>query len=117
MKIKRGKIRWIDLNPTVGDEAAKIRPCLILQNDLGNLHSRKTIVAPFLKSSSYPFVVNVTPSQLNNLDRERGLNLSHLRSISCKRVKGKLGKIEDKYWQDIKQAVLLQLGFDEIFNS
>ena len=34
-----------------------------------------------------------------------------------KRIKDKLGVLEDKYWSDIKKAILLQLGFDEIFQN
>lgn len=113
--IKRGDIYFVNLEPVVGDEANKNRPCLILQNDIGNRHSKKTIVAPFLKPNKYPFVVIVKPSSLNNLDRERGLDLSHIRSVSIERIGSKLGVIEDKYWKSIERAVLIQLGFDEIF--
>lgn len=115
MKFKRGDIVWVSLDPTIGDEAAKTRPCLILQNDLGNRHSKKTIVAPFLKPKGYPFVVNVAPSAQNGLDQERGLDLSHLRSVSIQRINCKLGEIETQYWSEIKKAILLELGFDDIF--
>ncbi|MGL6337952.1 MAG: type II toxin-antitoxin system PemK/MazF family toxin [Waterburya sp.] len=115
MKFKRGDIVWVNLDPTIGDEAAKTRPCLILQNDLGNRHSKKTIVAPFLKPKGYPFVVNVAPSAQNGLDQERGLDLSHLRSVSIQRINRKLGEIEAQYWSEIKKAILLELGFDDIF--
>ena len=114
-KIKRGEIYFVNLDPVVGDEASKKRPCLILQNDLGNLYSKKTIIAPFLKPNKYPFVVVVQPSKLNNLDKKRGLDLSHIRSVSMQRIGNKLGVLEDRYWEQIKQAVLLQLGFDEMF--
>ena len=113
--IKRGDIVWVNLDPVVGDEVAKIRPCLILQNNLGNQYSKKTIVAPFLKAKNYPFIVIVNPTKFNGLDKKRGLDLSHIRSVSIARIRNKLGVIEDKYWLDIKKAVLLQLGFDEIF--
>ena len=117
MKIKRGDIVWVNLDPTIGDEAAKTRPCLVIQNDLGNRHSKKTIVAPFLKVKNYPFVVNIKPTPQNGLDKERGLDISHIRSVSIQRINNKLGEIEAKYWSEIKQAVLLQLGFDDIFND
>jgi mRNA interferase MazF len=116
MRIKRGNIVWVNLDPTIGDEVAKTRPCLIIQNDLGNRHSRKTIVAPFLKVNNYPFVVNVKPTSQNGLDKERGLDLSHIRSVSIQRIGKKLGEIEAKYWVQIKKAAMIQLGFDEIFN-
>jgi mRNA interferase MazF len=116
VEIKRGEIWFVSLNPVVGDEAAKTRPCVILQNDLGNRHSQKTIVAPLLEPQNYPFVVNIAPTKLNNLDRKRGLDLSHIRSISLKRIQNKLGVMENKYWSEIEKAVRIQLGFDEIFD-
>ena len=115
-KIKRGDIVWVNLDLTIGDEAAKTRPCLIIQNDLGNLHSKKTIVAPFLKAKNYPFIVNVAPSSQNGLDQERGLDLSHIRSVSIQRINNKLGSIEAEYWSEIKKAILIQLGFDDMFS-
>ena len=131
-QIKRGEIWYVNLDPTrqaklgksserrsartrCGDEANKQRPCLIIQNNLGNLHSRKTIVVPFLKPNKYPFVVIVKASKTNNLDRDRGLDLSHIRSVSQSRIANKLGELEDMYWGKIKKAVLIQLGFDEMF--
>jgi mRNA interferase MazF len=116
MEIKRGEIWFVSLNPVVGDEASKTRPCVILQNDLGNRYSQKTIVAPLLKPQNYPFVVNISPTKLNNLDKKRGLDISHIRSISLKRIQNKLGVMEDKYWSEIEKAVRIQLGFDEIFD-
>jgi mRNA interferase MazF len=73
-------------------------------------------VAPFLKPKGYPFVVNVVPSAQNGLDRDKGLDLSHLRSVSVQRLNHKLGEMEPQYWSEIKKAILVQLGFDEIFS-
>lgn len=39
MLIKRGDIFYADLNPTVGCEQGGIRPVLVVQNDIGNMHS------------------------------------------------------------------------------
>ena len=47
MKIKRFDIVQADLSGTVGSEQGGIRPVLIIQNDIGNLHSPTTIVIPF----------------------------------------------------------------------
>ena len=44
MKIKRFDIVQADLSGTVGSEQGGIRPVLIIQNDIGNLHSPTTIV-------------------------------------------------------------------------
>ena len=111
MKIKRGEIWGVNLNPVVGSETAKTRPCLILQNDIGNEFGDTTVVVPFLASGDYPFIVNVQPKVANGLDKKRGLNLSKIRSVSFKRLKNRLGVLEGKYWSEIKQALLAECGF------
>lgn len=115
---QRGEIWWIDLQPVVGNETGKERPCLILQNDIGNAKSSTTIVAPFLPGKkSFPFVVNISPTAQNGLKGERYLNLSQMRAVDAIRVKNKQGILEAPYWQDIEKAVLAELGFGAIFRK
>ena len=45
MTIKRGDIYYADLRPVVGSEQGGIRPVLIIQNDVGNIHSPTVICA------------------------------------------------------------------------
>ena len=60
LRYRRGEIWWVNLDPTVGSETAKKRPCVILQNDVGNARSDTTMVASLLKGAkAYPFVVSV----------------------------------------------------------
>lgn len=110
-KYSRGEIWWVKLDPGVGVEATKTRACLILQNDAGNRASRITTVVPFLAKKDYLFVVNVLPTLKNGLDRERGLHLNQIRSVDSSRVRAKIGLLEDFYWQNIKTALEVQLGF------
>ena len=107
---KRFEIWWIALDPIQGSEAGKTRPCLILQNDIGNQFSDITMIVPFLEARNYPFVVNIKPSRQNGLDRERGLNFSQMRVVSYKRFRTKMGRIEDKYSQKIEEAIAIELG-------
>ena len=39
IRVKRGEIYLADLNPVVGSEQGRIRPVLIVQNDIGNIYS------------------------------------------------------------------------------
>lgn len=113
---RRGEIWWVNLDPTVGNETAKKRPCVILQNDVGNERSDTTIVAPLLRGSkTYPFVVNVEATAGNGLDENRGIHLEQMRVIDRRRIDNKLGTLEDKYWENIERAVSVVLGFDAIF--
>ncbi len=111
MEYRRGEIWWVDLEPTKGKEAKKIRACLIIQNDIGNEESDLTTVVPFLSRKNYPFVVNVQPSELNQLDKERGLHFNQIRSVDSSRLKSKLGTLESEYFSQVKRALDIQFGF------
>jgi mRNA interferase MazF len=117
LQYRRGEIWWVNLDRTVGNETAKKRPCVILQNDIGNARSDTTMVAPLLKGSkAYPFVVNVKATTENGLDEDRGIHLEQMRVVDCRRIDNKLGTLEDNYWNEIEKAVDLVLGFNAIFD-
>jgi len=109
----RFDIWYVRLDPTEGSEAKKTRPCLVLQNNLGNRFSDVTIVAPFLEPKEYPFVVNVDPSSDNGLDRKRGLNLSQMRVVAYTRFLSKLGVLEASYGLQVQEEIAIELA---IFN-
>jgi len=44
-KCVRGTVLDIRLDPTLGHEQRKTRPCVVIQNDIGNRYSPTTIVA------------------------------------------------------------------------
>lgn len=111
MECRRGEIWWVDLEPTKGKEARKIRACLVIQNDIGNEESDLTTIVPFLSPKNYPFAVNVQPSKLNQLDKERGLHFNQIRSVDTSRLKSKLGILESEYFNQIKRALDIQFGF------
>lgn len=45
-QIQRGAIYYAQLSPVIGSEQGGFRPVVIVQNDVGNLHSPTVIVAP-----------------------------------------------------------------------
>jgi mRNA interferase MazF len=116
LRYRRGEIWWVNLDPTLGNETSKKRPCVILQNDVGNARSNTTMVAPLLKGAkTYPFVVNIEPTVDNGLDENRGIHLQQMRVVDSGRIDNKLGTLEDKYWSEIEKAVCIVLGFNKIF--
>ena len=79
--MRRGEVWLCTLDPTVGTEISKTRPCLIVSPDSLNAILRRVIIAP-LTSGSYPapFRVAVTfrdkpglilPDQVRTLDKAR----------------------------------------------
>ena len=79
--MKRGEIWLAALDPTVGSEIQKTRPCLVVSPDEMNDHLRTAIVAPLTTGSHpAPFRVAVTfkgtrglvlPDQMRTIDRRR----------------------------------------------
>jgi mRNA interferase MazF len=47
---RRGEIWWANLDPTVGSEIAKTRPCLVISNSVINEHRRTVVVIPLTSS-------------------------------------------------------------------
>jgi mRNA interferase MazF len=115
---KRGEIWWVDLDPALGNETGKERPCLILQNNVGNQIGATTIVVPVLPGKkSYPFVVNVVATVQNGLNSDRHINFSQMRVVDAQRIKNKQGVLEDIYWDAIEKAVCIELGFSSVFSK
>lgn len=44
--VQRGDIYYADLGERIGSEQSGLRPVLIIQNNVGNLHSPTVIIAP-----------------------------------------------------------------------
>lgn len=96
----------VDLEPVKGSETRKKRPCLILQSNILNKSSKTFVVAPILPDhKDWPFVVNVFPTMLNGLDKNRHINIKQLRSIDRSRIANKQGVLEDSYNQEIKSRL------------
>jgi len=45
-KIVKGAVFYVDLDLSVGSEQKGFRPCVVLQNNVGNIFSPTTIIAP-----------------------------------------------------------------------
>lgn len=79
--MKRGEIWLAALDPTVGSEIQKTRPCLVVSPNEMNAHLRTAIVAPMTTGSRpAPFRVTVTfkgktglilPDQMRTIDKAR----------------------------------------------
>lgn len=100
MDFKRYDIVQADLSGTVGSEQGGIRPVLIIQNDIGNLHSPTTIVMPFstkiFKNSNQPTHTLIKKSADTGLKMDSILLGEQMRVISSQRIKKKLGSVTDE---------------------
>lgn len=103
--VSQFEIWWVNLDPAVGVETQKTRPCLVVSSDTLN-KGQMVFIAPFLKGLQLRFyAVNVEPSNANNLDIERRVDLRQMRSVDKTRLKQKLGCLEEQYHPSIHKAL------------
>jgi mRNA interferase MazF len=89
MVVNRFDVYLINLDPTVGSEIHKIRPCLIVSPDEMNRHIRTVIVAPMTSAGKdYPTRVSC------KLKQKKGqIVLDQIRTIDKTRLVKKFGSI------------------------
>jgi len=115
VQVRRGDIVIVELNPTKGSEQqGRSRPCVVIQNDVGNQYAPTTIVAPFTTrytpGDTYPFEVEVLASD-TALDRDSVADLSQIRVIDVdERVKENIGSVPSSDVVKIDSAVKESLG-------
>ncbi len=90
--MKRGEIWRVNLDPTMGSEIQKSRPCVVISPAELNEHLRTVIVAPMTsKGFAAPFRVPVTHGGKMGL-----IVLDQLRSVDKSRLSKKLGVVPPK---------------------
>lgn len=100
--VKRFEVYFIDLNPTVGSEINKIRPCVIISPNEMNNALNTVIIAPLTSTiKAYPMRVNC------KVDGKKGqVALDHLRSIDKRRLKAKLTTLDKQTQEKILETLL-----------
>lgn len=88
----RGEIWLVNLDPTLGSEIKKSRPCVVVSPAEMHDHLRTVIVAPMTtKSRPAPFRVSVTHGGQKGL-----ILLDQMRSVDKARLTKKLGVVSAK---------------------
>ena len=115
MSIKRGDIILVDLEPVVGSEQGKIRPCLVVQENVSNKYSPTTIIAAISSKFSdkdYPTEVIVNHPG-SGLDKVSVILCNQIRTISVKdRIIKKIGALSSDVMSKVDEALKNSLGLD-----
>ena len=110
--IKRGELYYADLSPVVGSEQGGVRPVLIVQNDIGNKYSPTVIVAAITSQINKAKIPTHIELGLDyGLNKESVLLLEQIRTLDKRRLKEKIGSLDEKCMENVNQALLISLGF------
>ena len=114
--VKRGDIYYADLSPVVGSEQGGIRPVLIVQNDVGNRYSPTVIAAAITsqkEKSKLPTHIEIYSHDCG-LSRDSVVLLEQIRTIDKKRLKEKMGRLDDSSMGQVNHALSVSFGLGDM---
>lgn len=112
--MKRGQVYYADLRPVVGSEQGGIRPCLIIQNDMGNTHSPTVIVVPMTRQKKNDLPTHIAVSTEDYcLDINTTILLEQIRTIDKSRLSSFVGRLSDSTMQKVDEALRISLVLDK----
>jgi mRNA interferase MazF len=114
--MRRGEIRWVDLEPVRGAESSKRRPAVIVSNDGANTTANRlgrgvVTVVPVTSNTGriYPFQVLV-PADATGLARDSKAQAEQVRSIAVERIGALVGALSAADLAALDDALRLHLA-------
>jgi mRNA interferase MazF len=108
MVINRFEVWLVDLNPVVGSEISKTRPCLVISpNEVNKLLATVTIAAMTSANKPYPHRINCVFQNKNGQ-----IALDHIRSVSKLRLIKKLGVMDEKTCKQVCKTLTDLFSFE-----
>ena len=112
MIVKRGDIFYADLSPVVGSEQGGTRPVLVVQNDVGNKYSPTVIAAAItsrINKAKLPTHIEIDAARYG-LNKDRVILLEQVRTIDKKRLREKIGKLDEVQMIKVNDALSISFG-------
>jgi len=109
---RRGTVYYADLSPVIGSEQGGTRPVLVIQNNIGNLHSPTVIVAAI--TTSFPKARMLTHIELKasevGLEKDSVIMLEQIRTIDKKRLRKKVACLNSYTMRQVDYALRISVG-------
>lgn len=101
MELNQYQIILVNLDPTIGSEIRKTRPCVILSPNEMNKYLQTIIIAPVTSTSKH------YPTRIKIKDRKTygWIVLDQIRTVDIKRIIKVLGKLSDKEILELKEVI------------
>ena len=114
INVKRGDIFYADLSPVIVSEQGGLRPVLIVQNDVGNKYSPTVIAAAItskMSKSKLPTHIDLQGMDVG-LAKDSIVLLEQVRTIDKKRLKEKMGHLDDATMVSVNNAIEVSFGLN-----
>ncbi|MDO9547534.1 MAG: type II toxin-antitoxin system PemK/MazF family toxin [Candidatus Marinimicrobia bacterium] len=114
--LKRGDVYLVNLDPKLGFEMGKLRPAVIIQNNIGNQYSPVTIIAPIssVKEITRPLPIMVSLAKGEaGLDEDSYIDCGQIRTIDkANRLIHKLRELPKAKISELDQAIKISLSLE-----
>ena len=101
MELTQYSIVLVNLDPTIGSEIKKTRPCVIISPDEMNKYLRTVVIAPMTTSSrNYP-----TRVEIKHDNKTGWIILDQIRTIDKLRIIKELGKLSRPEIKEVKSIL------------
>jgi mRNA interferase MazF len=101
MDLIQYQIVLVNLDPTIGSEIKKTRPCVIISPDEMNKHLNTVIIAPMTsQSKKYP-----TRIEVKHDNKIGWIVLDQIRTIDKQRIVKTLDKLTDSEIEQVKMTI------------
>jgi len=101
MEIRQYEIILVNLDPTIGSEIKKTRPCVVISPDEMNKHLRTIVIAPMTTTSkNYP-----TRVEIKHDNKLGWIVLDQVRTIDKQRILKNLGRLSKPEIKEVKSIL------------
>jgi mRNA interferase MazF len=101
MIVQQYEIFIVNLDPTIGSEIKKTRPCVVISPDVMNKYLDTVVIAPITSQSKiYP-----TRVKINLEGNENWAVIDQIRTIDKSRLTKKISKLDNKEIAFIKEVI------------
>ncbi|MEZ5237447.1 MAG: type II toxin-antitoxin system PemK/MazF family toxin [Microthrixaceae bacterium] len=114
--MRRGEIRWVDLDPVRGAESSKRRPAVLVSNDGANTTANRlgrgvVTVVPVTTNIKriYPFQVLLS-AESTGLPRDSKAQAEQVRSVAVERIGVRIGVLSSIDLSALDEALRLHLA-------
>jgi mRNA interferase MazF len=115
VKLGRGAVVVVELDPTVGHEQRGVRPCIVVSDAEIASDQRFPLicVVPVTGSSGQGLLYPPLTPGMSGLAKQSFALIDHLRSIDKRRVRRVYGEVSAEEMAAIDEGLIMFLGFGE----
>ena|ERR1700684_4216470 len=114
--VSRGDVVRVRLDPTVGSELQKTRPCVVVQRDAANRVQRTTIVCPLTAAAGKaPSAIRIfIPAGSGGTTKDSLAVCSQVRVVGFERIVDHIGRLPSDVMDRLSAGLRMILDLDPI---